>query len=193
VLLDEPVGQLAGDAEDLADLDDRGPLGQGGGHHGRPDLPPGLLERGQDRRQVATAGRRVGGPDRLHQGGAGAEAVDVVLVPTVLDLEPLDQPFAGLGVAPDVGDHAVDRLLHDLQDTHVSTWPEPPCETPVAEPGWREQSNALTCGKTGQGIVEVAGIEPASSGFSIGLLRAQPVVDCRDPLRYRRQCGSVSD
>ncbi len=55
------------------------------------------------------------------------------------------------------------------------------------------QSNALTCGKTGQGIVEVAGIEPASSGFSIGLLRAQPVVDCRDPSRYRRQVGSVSD
>jgi len=42
-------------------------------------------------------------------------------------------------------------------------------------------------------IVEVAGIEPASSGFSLGLLRAQPVLNCRDPFRYRRQVWSVSD
>ena len=55
------------------------------------------------------------------------------------------------------------------------------------------QNNALTCGKTDQGIVEVAGIEPASSGFSMGLLRAQPALDCRDRLRYRRQSHSVSD
>ena len=47
------------------------------------------------------------------------------------------------------------------------------------------QNNALTCGKTGQGIVEVAGIEPASSGFSMGLLRAQPTVRCRIPPRHR--------
>ena len=53
--------------------------------------------------------------------------------------------------------------------------------------------NALTCGKTGQGIVEVAGIEPASSGFSVGLLRAQPVLDCQDQRRYRQQRRSVSD
>jgi hypothetical protein len=48
----------------------------------------------------------------------------------------------------------------------------------------------------GQAIVtsvEVAGIEPASSGFSVGLLRAQPAVDCRVPFRYRRQVRSVSD
>ena len=55
------------------------------------------------------------------------------------------------------------------------------------------QNNALTCGKTGQGIVEVAGIEPASSGFSVGLLRAQPALDCRERRRYRRQRCSVSD
>jgi hypothetical protein len=55
------------------------------------------------------------------------------------------------------------------------------------------QDNALTCGKTDQGIVEVAGIEPASSGFSMGLLRAQPALDCRDRLRCRRQSHSVSD
>ena len=51
------------------------------------------------------------------------------------------------------------------------------------------KQNALTCGKTGQGIVEVAGIEPASSSFSVGLLRAQPVLDCRELRRYRRQCA----
>jgi hypothetical protein len=55
------------------------------------------------------------------------------------------------------------------------------------------QDNALTCGKTGQGIVEVAGIEPASSGFSVGLLRAQPVLNCRGRRRYRRQRCPVSD
>ena len=55
------------------------------------------------------------------------------------------------------------------------------------------QDNALTRGKTGQGIVEVAGIEPASSGFSMGLLRAQPVLGCRERLRHRQRCHSVSD
>jgi hypothetical protein len=50
-----------------------------------------------------------------------------------------------------------------------------------------EQNNALTCGKTSQGIVEVAGIEPASSGFSMGLLRAQPALGCRDRRCYRRR------
>jgi hypothetical protein len=43
----------------------------------------------------------------------------------------------------------------------------------------QQKKNALTCGKTGQGIVEVAGFEPASSGAAIGLLRAQPTSDCR--------------
>jgi len=41
-------------------------------------------------------------------------------------------------------------------------------------------------------IVEVAGIEPASSSFSVGLLRAQPVSGCRGRLRYRRQRRTVS-
>jgi len=38
--------------------------------------------------------------------------------------------------------------------------------------------------------VEVAGIEPASSGFSTGLLRAQPAAKSRDPRRRRRIRGS---
>ena len=42
-------------------------------------------------------------------------------------------------------------------------------------------------------VVEVAGIEPASPSFSVGLLRAQPVLDCQDHHRYRRQRSSVSD
>ena len=42
-------------------------------------------------------------------------------------------------------------------------------------------------------LVEVAGIEPASSGFSMGLLRAQPAVDCRGHRRCRRQRCPVSD
>ena len=60
---------------------------------------------------------------------------------------------------------------------------------------WVRTTNktALTCTNAGQGVVEVAGIEPASSGFSIGLLRAQPAVNCRDRFRYRRQVRSVSD
>jgi len=41
--------------------------------------------------------------------------------------------------------------------------------------------------------VEVAGIEPASSGISVGLLRAQPVMDCRRRRRYRQQHRPVSD
>jgi hypothetical protein len=41
--------------------------------------------------------------------------------------------------------------------------------------------------------VEVAGIEPASSGFLVGLLRAQPVVNCRGRRSYRRQRRPVSD
>ena len=56
-----------------------------------------------------------------------------------------------------------------------------------------KNKTALTCTNAGQGVVEVAGIEPASSGFSIGLLRAQPAVNCRDRFRYRRQVRSVSD
>jgi hypothetical protein len=54
----------------------------------------------------------------------------------------------------------------------------------------------LTHGAAGQGtlyVVEVAGIEPASSGFLMGLLRAQPVKDCRDGHRDRRRWPSVSD
>ena len=41
--------------------------------------------------------------------------------------------------------------------------------------------------------VEVAGIEPASSGFSTGLLRAQPVAGSRDRFRNRRQDRSPAD
>jgi len=41
--------------------------------------------------------------------------------------------------------------------------------------------------------VEVAGIEPASSGFSVGLLRAQPASGCRGRRRCWRQCRPVSD
>jgi hypothetical protein len=40
------------------------------------------------------------------------------------------------------------------------------------------------------GPVEVAGIEPASSSFSTGLLRAQPAAKSRDPRRRRRIRGS---
>jgi hypothetical protein len=35
-------------------------------------------------------------------------------------------------------------------------------------------------------LVEVAGIEPASSSFAVGLLRAQPVAKCREWRRTRR-------
>ena len=42
-------------------------------------------------------------------------------------------------------------------------------------------------------LVEVAGIEPASSGFSLGLLRAQPAEDCRERRLCRRCQRSVSD
>jgi len=38
--------------------------------------------------------------------------------------------------------------------------------------------------------LEVAGIEPASSGFSTGLLRAQPAAESRGPRRRRRIQGS---
>jgi len=38
--------------------------------------------------------------------------------------------------------------------------------------------------------VEVAGIEPASSDSSTGLLRAHPVGGSRAPLRHRHRCGT---
>jgi hypothetical protein len=41
--------------------------------------------------------------------------------------------------------------------------------------------------------VEVAGIEPASSGFSTGLLRAQPAAQSRDQHRHRRTRRSPAD
>ena len=41
--------------------------------------------------------------------------------------------------------------------------------------------------------VEVAGIEPASSGTSVGLLRAQPIEDCRGRYCYRQLHRPVSD
>ena len=70
--------------------------------------------------------------------------------------------------------------------------------TRVPVPHWcharrpAREKNRLACGKTGQAIVEVAGIEPASSGLSIGLLRAQPVLDCRDRYVHWQLWRSVS-
>jgi len=40
-------------------------------------------------------------------------------------------------------------------------------------------------------MVEVAGIEPASFGDSMGLLRAQPAVDCRDQRCHRRHAVRI--
>ena len=48
-------------------------------------------------------------------------------------------------------------------------------------------------GQMRQNIVEVAGIEPASSGVSIGLLRAQPALDCRGRHHCRRLCRPVAN
>ena len=42
-------------------------------------------------------------------------------------------------------------------------------------------------------VVEVAGIEPASAGFSVGLLRAQSTGDCRGRRCCRRRRRPVSD
>ena len=42
-------------------------------------------------------------------------------------------------------------------------------------------------------LVEVAGIEPASAGFSVGLLRAQSTGDCRERRCCRRRRRPVSD
>ena len=41
--------------------------------------------------------------------------------------------------------------------------------------------------------LEVAGFEPASSGVSIGLLRAQPALDCRGRHHCRRLCRPVAN
>jgi site-specific DNA recombinase len=46
--------------------------------------------------------------------------------------------------------------------------------------------------RMGSHQVEVAGIEPASSGDSVGLLRAKPTGDCRGRHRCRRPCRPVS-
>ncbi len=51
----------------------------------------------------------------------------------------------------------------------------------------------VTRGSNVDTLVEVAGIEPASSGFSMGLLRAQPVEDCRGGRRDRQQRPPVAD
>ena len=42
-------------------------------------------------------------------------------------------------------------------------------------------------------FVEVAGIEPASFGFSTGLLRAQPVGESRSSHRHRHRCEAPAD
>jgi len=55
------------------------------------------------------------------------------------------------------------------------------------------KNNAPTCEYAGKRMVEVAGIEPASSGVAIGLLRAQPASDCRGWHFCRRQCHPVTN
>jgi len=49
---------------------------------------------------------------------------------------------------------------------------------------------ALTRDFAAENAVEVAGIEPASSDSSTGLLRAHPVGGSRAPLRHRHRCGT---
>jgi hypothetical protein len=61
------------------------------------------------------------------------------------------------------------------------------------EEGAKNPGPQVARGSNVDTLVEVAGIEPASSGFSIGLLRAQPVEDCRGRRRHRRQRRPVSD
>jgi hypothetical protein len=64
---------------------------------------------------------------------------------------------------------------------------------------WRRQSassvtkTASTCNVACRKSVEVAGIEPASSGAAIGLLRAQPAKNCRGRHNCRRQCRPVTN
>jgi len=48
-------------------------------------------------------------------------------------------------------------------------------------------------GQGAEKLVEVAGFEPASSGVSIGLLRAQPALDCRGRHHCRRLCRPVAN
>jgi len=59
---------------------------------------------------------------------------------------------------------------------------------PAAEP-----LNTVNRGNAPESLVEVAGIEPASSGISMGLLRAQPAGDCRGHRCYRHLWRPVSD
>jgi hypothetical protein len=56
---------------------------------------------------------------------------------------------------------------------------------------WRTSNDALTRAFLGKASLEVAGFEPASSGVSIGLLRAQPALDCRGRHHCRRLCRPV--
>ena len=54
------------------------------------------------------------------------------------------------------------------------------CTPPGPRPCAPERQRAPDLRENRSGAcVEVAGIEPASSGFSVGLLRAQPAFDCR--------------
>ena len=41
--------------------------------------------------------------------------------------------------------------------------------------------------------VEVAGVEPASPGILMGLLRAHPAEVSQVPPRHRRRCGTPAD
>jgi hypothetical protein len=54
-------------------------------------------------------------------------------------------------------------------------------------------NNVLVCTFTTKPFLEVAGIEPASSGAAVGLLRAQPARDCRGRHFCRRQCRPVTN
>ena len=70
--------------------------------------------------------------------------------------------------------------------------PRPVSEILLTAPG--QQTEGAATGYSGNFWgVEVAGIEPASSSTSVGLLRAQPAGDCRGRHHCRRLCRPVSD
>ena len=95
--------------------------------------------------------------------------------------------------SPDVVKQLLDELI-DRVDISPDKQAQPFFWVPDEQrPG---PSLARACGtpvRMGPHQVEVAGIEPASSSFSLGLLRAQPIRDCRDGRRDRRWRPSVSD
>ena len=58
---------------------------------------------------------------------------------------------------------------------------------------WRTSNNVPACMFATEPLLEVAGIEPASSGAAIGLLRAQPTGICRGRHHCRRLCRPVTN